>query len=587
MSLHQLAQQIQASGRGNDTLLVHMAPAEVRAMRKLAQQHGGDLSINPKTGLPEAGFLENILPTVVGAGVGIMTANPMLGAAAGGALGMAMNKGSIQSGLMAGLGAYGMGSLGAGIMETGAASLAEPAIPAGTNIAGQTANGVGANAWSGDASRVANAIQQPAADPNAWDKIQAGFQNTKFDSNFLKNNMLPIGMAAAPLLMNGGNLLGGNSTQQQSTDNAGYIRPYKYSQVRNPNYTGAGTPYFNQTMTPGTPIPSGEYGSQLMPMATMAEGGIADALSYYDTTKYAGVPASAVDATNSGIAQLAPPTYDPATRQYVAAAPEAAQAAQAAEAVRTSQANAIYQQQQRMAGYGSDQNTGGVGSDGSGVDGTGVAGDGPDGSAGDGGAAGSYAMGGGIGGNYSGFDGSNNPVNGNAQFNQGPQYPMQQPQNYAPGGITNSRQAAVQSYVAAAQKSPEAMKQLQAKAQGGDYDAMIALNTLQGTPNQNYAAGGGIYDLGSYSDGGRLLKGPGDGVSDDIPAQIGDKQPARLADGEFVVPARIVSELGNGSTDAGAKRLYAMMERVQNGRKKSVGKDKVAVDSKSYKHLPA
>ena len=66
------------------------------------------------------------------------------------------------------------------------------------------------------------------------------------------------------------------------------------------------------------------------------------------------------------------------------------------------------------------------------------------------------------------------------------------------------------------------------------------------------AAGGGIMrgDLGGYSDGGRLLKGPGDGVSDSIPAVIGNKQPARLADGEFVVPARIVSELGNGSTEA-------------------------------------
>lgn len=101
---------------------------------------------------------------------------------------------------------------------------------------------------------------------------------------------------------------------------------------------------------------------------------------------------------------------------------------------------------------------------------------------------------------------------------------------------------------------------------------------------QGYAEGG---HLGDYSDGGRLLKGPGDGVSDDIPAQIGARQPARLADGEFVVPARIVSELGNGSTDAGAKRLYAMMDRVQQNRKKSVGKGKVAVDSKAYRHLPA
>jgi hypothetical protein len=94
-------------------------------------------------------------------------------------------------------------------------------------------------------------------------------------------------------------------------------------------------------------------------------------------------------------------------------------------------------------------------------------------------------------------------------------------------------------------------------------------------------------DLGGYSDGGRLLRGPGDGVSDDIPATINNKQPARLADGEFVIPARIVSEIGNGSTDAGAKRLYEMMDKIQAGRKKTVGKGKVAVDTKAKKHLLA
>jgi hypothetical protein len=102
-----------------------------------------------------------------------------------------------------------------------------------------------------------------------------------------------------------------------------------------------------------------------------------------------------------------------------------------------------------------------------------------------------------------------------------------------------------------------------------------------------FAKGGGISDLGDYSDGGRLLRGPGDGVSDNIPAVIGKKRPARLADGEFVVPARIVSELGNGSTEAGARKLYAMMERVQKSRRKTVGKGKVAVNNKSFKHLPA
>jgi hypothetical protein len=100
-------------------------------------------------------------------------------------------------------------------------------------------------------------------------------------------------------------------------------------------------------------------------------------------------------------------------------------------------------------------------------------------------------------------------------------------------------------------------------------------------------AQGGMSNLGDYSDGGRLLRGPGDGISDSIPAMIGKKQPARLADGEFVVPARIVSELGNGSTEAGARKLYAMMDRVQKARGKTVGKGKVAANSRSAKYLPA
>jgi hypothetical protein len=113
------------------------------------------------------------------------------------------------------------------------------------------------------------------------------------------------------------------------------------------------------------------------------------------------------------------------------------------------------------------------------------------------------------------------------------------------------------------------------------------LSALQSQP-QNMATGGMTgYNLGGYSDGGRLLKGPGDGVSDSIPATIGDRQPARLADGEFVVPARIVSELGNGSTDAGARKLYAMMQRIQQARGRTVGKNKVAVKSGADKMLPA
>jgi len=109
-------------------------------------------------------------------------------------------------------------------------------------------------------------------------------------------------------------------------------------------------------------------------------------------------------------------------------------------------------------------------------------------------------------------------------------------------------------------------------AEGG-YDRMVGEN-----PMYQALARGGISDLGSYSDyarGGRMLKGPGDGMSDSIPASIGGKRPARLATEEFVVPADVVSHLGNGSSDAGAKQLYAMMDRVRKARtgRKSQGRE--------------
>jgi hypothetical protein len=98
---------------------------------------------------------------------------------------------------------------------------------------------------------------------------------------------------------------------------------------------------------------------------------------------------------------------------------------------------------------------------------------------------------------------------------------------------------------------------------------------------QNLSAGG---HLGGYSDGGRMLKGPGDGMSDNIPASIAGKQPARLADGEFVIPADVVSHLGNGSTDAGAKQLYAMMNRVRKAR---TGNPKQGKQIKPAKYMAA
>ncbi len=73
-------------------------------------------------------------------------------------------------------------------------------------------------------------------------------------------------------------------------------------------------------------------------------------------------------------------------------------------------------------------------------------------------------------------------------------------------------------------------------------------------------------------------------MSDNIPAKIGSKQPARLADGEFVVPADVVSGLGNGSTDAGARRLYDMMDKVRKAR---TGSKKQGKEIDSRKYMPA
>jgi hypothetical protein len=113
----------------------------------------------------------------------------------------------------------------------------------------------------------------------------------------------------------------------------------------------------------------------------------------------------------------------------------------------------------------------------------------------------------------------------------------------------------------------------------------VALPEIKQLGDVEEAASGGIMrGIGGYSDGGRMLKGPGDGMSDSIPATIGSKQPARLADGEFVVPADVVSHLGNGSTDAGAKRLYGMMDKIRHAR---TGKKKQAPAVKANKFLPA
>jgi hypothetical protein len=98
-----------------------------------------------------------------------------------------------------------------------------------------------------------------------------------------------------------------------------------------------------------------------------------------------------------------------------------------------------------------------------------------------------------------------------------------------------------------------------------------------------YAAGG-ILEMLAGGGQPRFLSGGGDGMSDSIPATIDGQQEARLADGEFVIPADVVSHMGNGSSKAGAKQLYSMMDRVRKAR---TGNKKQGKQIKPTKFMPA
>lgn len=138
MSLQIAAQHLASKGRGPDTMLVHMAPGEVKSLQALARAHGGTLTTNPDTGLPEAGFLSAILPLVAGAALGpaglaLMSA-PMAGLAVGAATGLAT--GSLKRGLMAGLGAYGGAGLMGSVMGAGTGAISAGAPGAAGTLTG-------------------------------------------------------------------------------------------------------------------------------------------------------------------------------------------------------------------------------------------------------------------------------------------------------------------------------------------------------------------------------------------------------------------------------------------------------------------
>lgn len=446
MSLQVLAQDMASRGRGPDTMLVHMAPSEVRGLQALAMAHGGSLTVNPQTGLPEAGFLKNLLPTLIGAGLMFATG----GAAAPGLFGLsnaatiglgvgglqALRTGSLSKGLMAGLGAYGGAGLMGGVMGAGTGAIS---AGAGAPVSDAVSNAVAqAPATAGVTGAAPATAVSPAAQLVPEGALVTG--PSGITPPITTAITPPVTAAYPPIDFSGQAATLADEAAQRSVINK---------------------------LATTTPMDTAKAGIE-------AIGKDPSKLFTKDNLKY-------------GAAALAPTLFQE---------PKSAQVPRDTEQFRYA-----YNPNREM------------------------------------------------------------PPTREGDVGEFQYFRPSYTRLAADGGLMDALP-------------------VQRMSDRNDAQMMMA------NGGQMYAAGG-ISHLGDYSDGGRLLKGPGDGVSDSIPASIADKRPARLADGEFVVPARIVSELGNGSTDAGARKLYAMMDRVQKNRNKTVGKGKVAVDSRSEKLLPA
>jgi hypothetical protein len=501
-----------------------MSKGEVKSLNDIAMAHGGHLTINPHTGLPEAGFLSKMLPMIAGAGLTAMsggTLSPMMaGLIVGG--GTAAITGNLKQGLMAGLGAYGGAGLGASLGAAGAPAVAPDLASAAITTPVAPV-----------APPVVDAFPNPVVDTPVY--YDSPFKGTTIDANnFARPDTVPG--------------FGPNSaiTPHTVVDAAGNVMPSTTPAMQGASTFNAGMPGNVPSVAPegmyGQPPPAIPPTGQLPPAepppvrpAPVNTGG-----------QYTGnfAPSSApVSATNTGLSG----TTNPYTPEVPAEASKFAQ------------------------GAGGDE--------------------------------------------ISAKFGAQNPSPDfkNMSFTQRLEAMKNGLSLDNIGSWADKNR--MQAYSSAASVLMPEDKEKQTPYHDSDpgqqytYEA----NATSPTPtasasgqeqkyfNQRYvkraAAGGGMmatggisdahYNLGGYSDGGRLLRGPGDGVSDSIPAVIGKKQPARLADGEFVVPARIVSELGNGSTEAGARKLYAMMDRIQKTRGSTVGKGKVAKNSRADKYLPA
>jgi hypothetical protein len=206
MNMTPVAQAVQRQGRGRDTMLVHMTPKEVGGLQALAMQHGGSLTINPQTGLPEAGFLEAILPTLAGAALTIGSGgviNPYMSAAIVGGIQTART-GDLGQGLLAGLGAYGGAGLGAGLTAAGASAAPSTVAPTAGGVQSALTPAEIAAATGGEAAAVAVPSATTGAtaasavtDPTQQALLKAGLPDAQVVANTGPLATAPVSQTAA------------------------------------------------------------------------------------------------------------------------------------------------------------------------------------------------------------------------------------------------------------------------------------------------------------------------------------------------------------------------------------------------------
>jgi hypothetical protein len=561
--LHNTANYLKTKGRGRDTELVHMSKNEIKGLQALALANGGSLTINPDTGLVEAGFLEQVLPVVVGAGLMYFSGGALSPLAAGmitGA-GYGVATGSVEKGLMAGLGAYGGAGLTtslAGVGGQAAAQAGQQAATEGFKTVANEAVTQGSQQVAQEAAKTAAAegLTLPSNYADLYAKTGGAQQLTQ--------------EAAQGFLGNTNNFPGLTSEAvqgYQSALNAPGASPQDVIGAAGRAQGAAGA-------TTGSNIATGlkEVGTSV-PAAGSFLGSNVGAIGS------AAIPLLVGDQQQRGAgpAGYQEDEYDRRLKGY-----KLSPNYQAYEAPRP---NPYYQAQYAAQGGVMELAAGGSFDDESGMD---------------------EARGLMQGNMQNGLLNTRYAAGGVARYRSKGQVNVlqdyldrqgQQRIEHLPESVgvprtgifrdTDVDTARKDAFTASMVRLGKAGKGAGIKPVALPKTSIKGLGDIKGaTPEIEEAAAGGTmrYNLGGYSDGGRMLKGPGDGMSDSIPATIAGKQPARLADGEFVVPADVVSHLGNGSTDAGAKKLYSMMNKIRKAR---TGKKKQAPAVKASRYMPA